>query len=148
MTYAKPNTSPNATRYEPTTKATTRPEQLGYEPTQQLVTSVAKENEAHLILGLLITSTQANPIPSCSQLIAHATQVEETRREPPPAVSGGGAKLKTLLRQSTPAVHDTRGRETHLPPRLGEWQHLALADRMVGHQNQSSLIEGTATHQN
>jgi hypothetical protein len=110
---------------------------------------VAKENEAHPILGLPIMSTLVNLIHCSSQLIDPAILQSEIKLdEPPPAVSGGGAKLKTLSRQSTPAVHDTRSRETHLPPRLGEWQHLALADRMVDHQNQSNLIEGTATHQN
>jgi hypothetical protein len=148
-TCARPSISRSATRYELITKVTTSNVLHGSGLTPPSVTSVAKETEAQLTLGLPIISIQGRMIPCFSLRIVPVTPVEGTTPdEPPPASSGGGSQLKKPQPQSTPAVRKMRSRETHLPPRLGEWPHLALADRMVGHQNQSSLTEGMATHQN
>ena len=109
MNYVRLSTNQNATRYAPTTKAITSNVLHGFEPTPQSVTSVAKENEDRLTLGLLITSIQEKQTPYSSLRIVHAIRREATALdEPPSASSGGGVKLGDLGVQSTPAVRKMR----------------------------------------
>ena len=58
---------------------------------------------------------QVKVIRSSSLHIDHATQVEATKLDDPPSASwGGGVKLGSLRWQSTPAVRETRTRETRV----------------------------------